>query len=98
MMAQTAYVRNAINDYIIDISLCPIKRETSVLTFWKEKESRWIVLSRVAKKVLGVPASSSGNERMFSIAGHVFSLKRRRMKPKIFETLFFCKLNEQFIQ
>lgn len=69
-----------------------------VLNFWKEKESRWLCLSKVAKKVLGVPASSSGCERMFSIAGHVHSLKRRRMKAYIFESLVFCKLNEYVIK
>ena len=66
--------------------------------FWKEKEPRWLCLSKVAKQVLGVPASSSGCERMFSIAGHVHSLKRRRMKAYIFESLAFCKLNEYVIR
>ena len=55
------------------------------------------LISEVAKKVLGVPASSSAVERMFSIAGHIYSVKRRRMKPKIFEQLVFCKLNEHLL-
>jgi hypothetical protein len=88
-------VESIIKDYMTDIVNFKGK---CVLTFWKEKESRWLCLSKVAKKVLGVPASSSGCERMFSIAGHVHSLKRRRMKAYIFESLVFCKLNEFVIK
>ena len=52
----------------------------------------------MAKKVPGVPASSSGCERMFSIAGNIFSIKRRHLKAKLFECLVFCKLIECYIQ
>ena len=51
----------------------------------------------MAKKVPGVPASSSGCERMFSIAGNIFSIKRRHLKAKLFECLVFCKLNEFYL-
>ena len=52
----------------------------------------------IAKKVPGVPASSSGCERMFSIAGNIFSIKRRHLKAKLFECLVFCKLNEFYLK
>jgi hypothetical protein len=51
----------------------------------------------VARKVLGVPASSSDGERDFSISGHIYSPKRRRMDPKIFATLVYLKLNTNFL-
>jgi hypothetical protein len=88
---------NIINDYMADINAFPLAKEVSVLNFWREKQYRWDSLAKVAKKVLGVPASSSAVERMFSIAGHIYSVKRRRMKPKIFEQLVFCKLNEHLL-
>ena len=90
-------VENLINDYMMDINTFPLTKEVSVLSFWREKQHRWEALAKVAKKVLGVPASSSAVERMFSIAGHIFSSKRRRMKPRIFEQLVFCKLNENLL-
>ena len=80
-----------------DIATFKISKDVSVLTYWREKQPRWERLAKIAKKVLGVPASSSGVERMFSIAGHIFSCKRRRMKAKLFEKLVFCKLNEDLI-
>ena len=36
-------------------------------------------------------------ERMFSIAGHVFQSKRRRMGQALFSDLVFLKLNEAFL-
>jgi hypothetical protein len=47
-------------------------------------ETRYKEISKLAKKYLGVPASSAAVERIFSIAGHVFQTKRRK-----FEEIFF---------
>ena len=87
-----------IKDYINDINTSHVTKEISVLSFWKAKESRWTCLSKIAKKVLGVPASSSGVEHMFSISGHIYSQKRRRMKALLFQNLVFLKLNETLLK
>ena len=90
-------VENIINDFMTDINTFPLTKDVSVLTFWREKQYRWESLAIVGKKVLGVPASSSAVERMFSIAGHIYSIKRRRMKPRLFEQLVFSKLNDHLL-
>ena len=41
-------------------------------------------------------ASSACVERMFSIAGHIFTLKRRRLGIQVFMDLVWLKLNEAF--
>ncbi len=65
-----------------------------MLDFWKVNENRWPVLAKIAKKVLGVPASSAAAERMFSWSGHIFSTKRRCLKARTLAALVFLKLNE----
>jgi len=45
---------------------------------------------------ISVPASSACVERMFSIAGHIFSLKHRRLGIQVFMDLVWLKLNEAF--
>jgi hypothetical protein len=67
------------------------------LLFWKLNEKRFKELSKLAKKYFGVPASSAAVERMFSIAGHVFHTKRRRMGQLLFTALVFLKLNEELL-
>ena len=90
-------ISNTISDYMSCIKKITLDKNKTVLDFWRENESRWPSLASIAKKVLAVPASSAGVERMFSIAGHVFSLKRRRIKARIYESLVFCKLNEDLL-
>jgi len=51
-------------------------------------------MSLYAKKYLGIQASSAAVERMFSISGHIFSLKRRRLREVMFSDLVYLKLNE----
>jgi len=51
----------------------------------------------LAKKYLGVQASSAGPERMFSIAGHIFAEKRRKLGVRTFSDLVVLKLNEKHL-
>ena len=57
----------------------------------------YISLAKLAKKYLAVPASSAAVERVFSISGHIFSVKRRRLGIKYFTDLVYLKLNELFM-
>jgi hypothetical protein len=54
-------------------------------------------LTEIARKYFGVKASSAGEERMFSISGHIFTINRQRMGSKLFPNLVFLKLNEKKI-
>ena len=68
------------------------------LLFWKKYEYLFPTLAPLAKKFLGVPASSASVERMFNISGHIFSNKRRRTGVTLFENLVFIKLNESYLK
>ena len=63
------------------------KRITCPLAFWKENENFFLPLAELTRKYLSVPASSACEERMFSIAGHIFCLKRRRLGTQCFMDL-----------
>ena len=67
------------------------------LDFWRLNERKFPELSKLAKKFLGVQASSASVERMFNFAGHIFSNKRRITGVKLFENLVFLKLNEEYL-
>lgn len=83
---------NLINEYRSKLN--QIKQPVNSLDFWRENSVRWPLLGDLAKAMLGVPASSAQCERMFSIAGHIFNIKRRRTGIRVFEKLVFLKLNE----
>ena len=67
------------------------------LTFWKQYHMVLPSLGQLAKKYLGVPASAAHVERMFSIAGHIINIKRRRMGVKLFTMLVMLKLNDNIM-
>ena len=48
-------------------------------------------LSRVARTLLGIPATSAFVERFFSKTGYIMRPHRRTMGDKIAEDLFFVK-------
>ncbi len=83
-----------INDYIRNIrdskNICPLK-------FWLKHELTYPALATLARKYLSVQASSAAVERMFSISGHIFSDKRRRLGKQLFSNLVILKLNENYI-
>ena len=49
---------------------------TNALYYWRSHECVFPGLAMLAKKFLSVHASSAACERMFSIAGQIFSVKR----------------------
>ena len=67
------------------------------LLFWKAHETQYKAIALIARKFLGVPASSAAVERIFSISGHILSTKRTKMSIKLFTNMVFLKLNEDLL-
>ena len=61
--------------------------------YWKENHRKYPPLANIAKEVLGIPSSSSAVERLFSIAGKVFTPERCRLSDDRFEQLMFIRCN-----
>ena len=72
--------------------------ETDPAKFWKENENEYgQSLSRMAKEILSIPSSSAPVERLFSIAGKVFTPSRCRLQDSRFEQLMFIRCNNSII-
>ena len=71
--------------------------DSDALNFWRTHEIIFPELALLAKKYLSVQASSAACERMFSIAGNIFSVKRRRLGIRFFTQLLLLKLNENLM-
>lgn len=61
--------------------------EISPLSFWKSNWDRFPTLSIIARKVLGLPASSGSVERLFSVAGGIKRVRRSSIKVDTMERL-----------
>lgn len=63
-----------------EIYTCPV-------TFWKVNESSYPGLAKIAKKTFAAMGSSAPSERVFSLAGHVISKRRSKLKPDIVDDI-----------
>lgn len=70
-----------------------ITRSEDPLLWWKSNEAVLPLLSKVAKKNLGIVATSVPAERLFSKAGETISQRRNRLKPKNVNMLLFLNTN-----
>ena len=67
------------------------------LRFWCDNQARFLLLSRLAKKYLAIPASSAPVERLFSVAGKIFRPERCRLTDDVFEDMMLLRCNRPWI-
>ena len=70
-----------------------INRTDDPLKWWKTRESVYPNLSKIAKKYLGIVATSVPSERVFSKAGQVVTERRNRLKANNVQKLIFLNAN-----
>jgi hypothetical protein len=63
------------------------------LAWWKDKATHYPLLSRVARRLLNIPATSASSERTFSTSGNVISKKRARLTPGTASAIVFLYSN-----
>ena len=63
------------------------------LDWWARNEHRFPHLALMARQYLGCPASSSSAERVFSLAGRLFSDLRQSMNDGTLEKRMWAKIN-----
>ena len=56
--------------------------EQDILLWWKVHEKEYPIISQIAKKYLGIPASQAITERSFSTAKRIVCDSRTRLKPQ----------------
>lgn len=74
-----------------------IMRTEDPLLWWKSREMIYPKLSILARKYLGIVATSVPSERIFSKTGQIVSEKRNRLKPKHVQQLVFLNANQKYM-
>ena len=64
-----------------------------MLQWWRDRHKDYPVLARLARKYLGVPATSVPCERTFSTAGNIVMKKRCSLNPYQVRVLCFLHAN-----
>ncbi|XP_069800972.1 E3 SUMO-protein ligase ZBED1-like [Dendropsophus ebraccatus] len=67
--------------------------EKNPLEWWRRHSVNFPLLSKVAKKYLCIPATSSSSERVFSSGGNIVTCLRSSLKPEKVNMLVFLSKN-----
>lgn len=76
---------------------CVITMDDDPLNWWKDSEAKYKYLSRVAKQLLVVQATSVASERIFSTAGDIVSEKRSRLDGELVNAIIFLNKNHELV-
>jgi hypothetical protein len=93
---RTEIPTSSMEDEITSYLLMPIARENkNPLDWWRAKREIFPILSLIAQKYLGIPATSVASERLFSDAGNHITSKRNSLDPGLLGKMIFLKRNMQ---
>ena len=73
-------------------SLPDAKKEEDTLDWWKNHSEVIPILSKLARRFLAIPASSSKSERVFSSGTNFVTAKRSNLNPEKVEDLKCAKI------
>ncbi len=76
---------------IYDNSSYTLPEDNNPLTFWREYQYTLPILSKIAKSVFVIQASSAESERHFSAAGQIVTEQRSQLDPDCVESLVVLK-------
>ncbi|KAE8280150.1 hypothetical protein D5F01_LYC22292 [Larimichthys crocea] len=76
----------------------PIDSSADPLAWWCDNQSRFPLLSKVARKYMCICATSAPSERVFSAAGNIVTPLRSSLKPQKVNMLVFLTRNKDIEQ
>lgn len=86
-------IKALIDNELVAFKGIKMGQKESVLVFWRRTCVTLPLMGLVAAQAFVTPASSASVERVFSQAGLIDTVLRRAMKPPMFETLLYLKVN-----
>lgn len=89
-------IEESVADEVNRYSFCHVNIDINfnALEWWDHHVTEYPRLSKFAKQILAIPASSAASERVFSAAGNLITEKRNRLGPNSVNNILF--LNSVF--
>ena len=68
------------------------------LQWWREHETKYPYLWKLAGIILAIPATSAPSERVLSAAANIINKKRVQLKPETLDVMIFLRGNSDFVK
>ncbi|XP_077065670.1 E3 SUMO-protein ligase ZBED1-like [Siphateles boraxobius] len=75
----------------------PISKKENPLPWWRINQARYPTLAQLAKSFLGIPATSTPSECLFSAAGNIASKRRASLSAEHVDMLTFLHCNNKLL-
>ncbi|CAF1294249.1 unnamed protein product [Rotaria sordida] len=73
------------------------KETTEALQFWKDQQHQFPFLSKYARSILSIPATTTNVEREFSTAGWILNERRTSLQPDKLENILLVRSAEKYL-
>lgn len=80
----------------LNLSQKNLSRNTDILKWWKDHETLFPNVAKLAKRYLCIPCTSVASERHFSAAGRVVTKSRNRLDPSTISDLLLVNQNSSY--
>ncbi|XP_034203787.1 uncharacterized protein LOC117618305 [Prunus dulcis] len=78
---------NEVDKYLTDPFESPLSKQFNLLNWWKGNQTRYPILSQVAKDIFAIPSSTVASENAFSLGKRIVDPFRSSLHPKMVEAL-----------
>ncbi|CAL2277974.1 unnamed protein product [Prunus armeniaca] len=84
---QLVEISNEVDKYLTDPFESPFTKGFKLLNWWKGNESRYPILSKIAKDIFAIPSSTVASKNAFSLGKMIVDHFRSSLTPKMVEAL-----------
>ncbi|KAI5324402.1 hypothetical protein L3X38_033475 [Prunus dulcis] len=84
---QYVELSNEVDKYLTDPFESPLSKQFNLLNLWKGNQTRYPILSQVAKDIFAIPSSTVASENAFSLGKRIVDPFRTSLHPKIVKAL-----------
>ncbi|GES94450.1 zinc finger BED domain-containing protein 4-like [Rhizophagus clarus] len=88
---------NELTRYLDNFRTPQASPNTDIFKWWIDNREKFPTLFKVARKYLGILATSVPSERLFSDAGNQITSERNRLKAETVNEILFLKRNMEYI-
>ncbi|CAL2235168.1 unnamed protein product [Prunus armeniaca] len=84
---QSVEISNEMDKYLTDPFESPLSKQFNLLNLWKGNQTRYHILSQVAKDIFAISSSTVASENVFSLGKRIVDPFRSSLHPKMVEAL-----------